>query len=268
MTAATSETTFIQVAGRKTELLKGGDGPPLLYLHSAAGETDWLPFHEGLAQRFTVYAPAHPGFSASEGLEEIRDIHDYAWHYVDLLDVLGLEQVPIVGFSLGAWIAAELALLRPERVRRMVLTAAAGLHVPDAPVAELFIDDLEDLRELLFYNPSDLETVERAMPLSLEDSRILQWLKAREATARVGWNPYMHDPKLVGHLHRITCPILILWGRHDKLLPLRHGEVYAEKLPHAELTVLEDCGHMVPFEKMEQFVSTCLAFCSCVGVSE
>ncbi len=262
MTTATCETTFIEVAGRKTELMTKGSGPPLLYLHSAAGEMEWQPFHEGLAQHFTVYAPAHPGFSGSEGLETIRDIHDYAWHTVDLLDVLELDQVPIVGFSLGAWIAAELAVLRPERVTRMVLTAAAGLRVAEAPTAEIFIDDLVELRELLFHHPEDLETVERAMPLSLEDNRILQWLKAREATARVGWNPYLHDPRLAAQLHRIPCPVLVLWGRHDKLIPLLHGETYTDLLPDARLRVFDDCGHMVPFEKPDEFAAACAEFLS------
>ncbi len=260
MTTATCETTFLNIAGRKTELMRKGSGPPLLYLHSAAGEMEWLPFHEALSRQFTVYAPAHPGFSLSEGLESIRVIQDYAWHYVDLLDALELDEVPVVGFSLGAWIAAELAILRPQRVSRLVLTAAAGLHVPDAPMAEIFIDDLVEIRELLFHHPDDLATVELAMPLTLEDNRILQWLKAREATARVGWNPYLHNPRLAGHLHRIECPVLLVWGRHDKLIPLRHGEVYAELLSDARLTVFDDCGHMVPFEKTDEFVAACSDF--------
>ncbi len=109
-------TTFIDVAGKKTQLTIGGEGPPLVYLHSAGGETDWMPFHNRLAKSFTVYAPAHPGFALSEGLDEIRDIYDYAWHYVDMFEQLGLKGAPVVGFSLGAWIATELAILRPQLV--------------------------------------------------------------------------------------------------------------------------------------------------------
>jgi pimeloyl-ACP methyl ester carboxylesterase len=77
-------TTFLDIRGKKTQLTTGGSGPPLLYLHSAGGETDWMPFHEALARHFTVYLPAHPGFALSGGLEDVRDIHDYIWHYVDL----------------------------------------------------------------------------------------------------------------------------------------------------------------------------------------
>jgi pimeloyl-ACP methyl ester carboxylesterase len=251
-------TTFVTVSGKKTQLTVGGEGPPLLYLHSAAGETDWMPFHEKLAKQFTVYLPAHPGFADSQGLDQIRDITDYAWHYVDLLAELKLSRVPIVGFSLGAWTAVELAILRPALVSKLVLVDAAGLRLPNAPVAELFIDDLTKLRHLLFKDPND-PSIPLALPKGLDDNRIIQWLKAREATARVGWNPYLHNPRLPPHLRRIECPTLVLWGQHDKLIPLAHGEYYAQHIPDARLEAL-DCGHMLPFEKTDEFAERTVAF--------
>jgi pimeloyl-ACP methyl ester carboxylesterase len=252
-------TSLLTVAGCKTQLLKGGEGPPLLYLHSAAGECEWTTFHNGLAERFTVYAPAHPGFALSGGYEEIRDIHDVAWHTVDLLAELGLSRVPVVGFSLGGWLAMELALLRPALVERMVLVAAVGIHVPNAPVAELFIDDLDKLRRLLFFDP-DAPVASEIVPRSVEDRRFLMWLRAREATARVGWNPYLHNPRLAGHLHRIECPVRILWGREDRLVPLAHGAFLASRLREAELRVFDRCGHMLPFERPDEFVTETIAF--------
>ncbi len=65
------------------------------------------------------------------------------------------------------------------------------------------------------------------------------FLRAREATARVGWNPYLHNPKLPQHLRRVQCPTLVLWGRDDKLIPLAHGEYYAEHIPGARLEVFD-----------------------------
>ena len=156
-----------------------------------------------LAKHFTVYLPAHPGFALSEGLDQIEDITDLAWHYVDLLDELDLECVPIVGFSIGAWLGAELSILRPDRVERLVMVNAAGLYLSDAPMGEIFIDDLQQLRELVFHDPNS-DAVKLALPVSLDDERILNWIRAREATARIGWNPYLHNPRLAQHLHRIA----------------------------------------------------------------
>jgi pimeloyl-ACP methyl ester carboxylesterase len=219
----------------------------MVYLHSAAGETEWMPFHEELALSHSVVLPAHPGFALSEGLERIDNMTDLAWHTLDLLDCLNLGRVPWVGFSLGAWLAVEMAILRPERVSALVLTAAAGLRIEEAPVAEIFLDDLDALRRLIFLDP-DHPQVSLAMPLSRDDDRILHWIRAREATARLGWNPYLHNPKLPAHLRRIACPALVIWGRHDRLIPLAHGQYYASHIPGARLEILDDCGHMVPFE--------------------
>jgi pimeloyl-ACP methyl ester carboxylesterase len=258
MTVA-NRTTFVDVRGRKTQLMIGGQGPPLLYLHSAAGETDWTRWHDALAQQFTVYAPAHPGFALSEGLDEIDDIHDMAWHSVDLLETVGLDNVPVVGFSLGAWLAVEMAILRPKRVRALVLIDAAGLHLDDAPAAELFLDDLDRLRRLIFHDANH-PTAAEFFPSSRNDPRLLLWLRAREATARVAWDPYLHDPKLPRHLHRIACPTLVIWGDDDRLLPLAHGEFYAQHIPGARLEILPRCGHMAPFEATVECAARTLAF--------
>jgi pimeloyl-ACP methyl ester carboxylesterase len=252
-------TTFSTIGGRKTQLTVGGDGPPLLYLHSASGETEWMPFHSELAKHFTVYLPAHPGFADSKGLEQTRDIYDLAWHYVDLIQELRLGPVPVVGFSLGGWTGVELAILRPQLVKKLVMVAAAGVRVPEAPMGELFIDNLDKLKKLLFFDQND-PSIPQAMPTSLDDPRIVMWLRAREATARVAWNPYLHNPRLPQHLRRVECPTLLLWGRHDKLLPLGMGEYYAKEIPGARLEIFENCGHMLPFEKPQQFAEKTVAF--------
>lgn len=264
MSTATSSavaTEFVELGNKKIQVTIGGSGPPLVYLHSAGGETDWMPFHAALAERFRVYAPAAPGFALSSGLDEIDNMHDLAWHTIDLLKAFKIERAPLVGFSLGAWLAAQVAIFRPALVSRLVFVNAAGLRLPEAPMAELFIDDLDDLRELLFHDPNG-PAVELAMPSSLEDPRILNWLRAREATARLGWNPYLHDPKLPLHLHRIECPTLVLWGREDKLIPLAHGEYYARHVPGARLEVLSPCGHMLPFERVAEFAKLAGDFCA------
>jgi pimeloyl-ACP methyl ester carboxylesterase len=256
-----NHTVFLEFGGKKIQLLQGGEGPPLLYLHSAAGEMDWLPFHEDLAAQFHVHAPAHPGFSLSSGLEQIDDVTDMAWHYVDLLDVLGLERMPVVGFSLGAWIALELAILRPQRVEKLVLVAAAGLWIEGFPIADIFVDDVDELRELSFFDPAD-PAADLVLPSSPDDPRMLLHFRAREAAARVGWNPYMHNPSLEGQLHRIECPTLVIWGREDRIVPMAHGELLARKIPKARLAVLDNCGHMLPLERPEEFAGLVTSFLS------
>src|SRR5262245_9605134 len=257
MTQIANTTDFVTIAGKKTQVMRGGNGPPLLYLHSAGGEMDWLPFHNKLAEHFSVIAPAHPGFSLSEGLDQIDPIQDLAWHYVDFFDEFDLRGVPVVGFSLGGWLAVELAILRPQLIGKLVMINAAGLHLSDAPMAEWFIDDFDKMRQLLFYDPTSKIADE---VMTLDEMHLLMFLRAREAAARVGWNPYLHNPKLPDHLRRVQCPTLIIWGRNDKLIPPAHGQYYANHIAGARLEMIDQCGHMLPFEKSDEFARLIIDF--------
>src|SRR5580704_4993032 len=83
------ETEMIDVRGRPTAIMHGGEGEPFVYLHSSLGETFlWLPFYQSFAKQFTVYAPTHPGFGKSGGLDDIDGIEDMAFHYLELLNAL------------------------------------------------------------------------------------------------------------------------------------------------------------------------------------
>jgi pimeloyl-ACP methyl ester carboxylesterase len=250
------EVGFEEIAGRRVQVAQGGSGPPLLYLHSAAGEAlVWLDVLNGLAEDRTVVAPAHPGFWQSEGLETIHDIEDLANHYLALMDARGWEQVDVMGSSLGGWIAMELAARWPERVGRMVLAASVGIRVPDVPMADVFAMTLgkeEDARALSFHNPHH-PLAKIAIPdlMSLNDEDLANFLRAMAATAKVAWNPYMHDPRLEGMLPRVSADTLLIWGRSDKVVPVPYGERLAELIPQARLVVVEECGHSIMLEQPE-----------------
>ena len=250
---------FLNVRGTKIQLLKGGSGDPLLYLHSAGGEVVWLPFFEQLAQRYTVYLPAHPGFSQSEGLEKIDTMEDLVFHYTDLMDQLGLTQPYVAGLSLGGWLAAELATRYSNRIRKLALINAVGLRVPGAPIADFFQATPEELRNLVFHDPkSDL--AKTFVPDVPSPEVMESTMKAREATARVGWNPLLCNLKLRDRLYRITVPTLILWGASDRLVPVAHGKAYQEGIAGSKFVILEKCGHAPPFEKPEETVKMLTEF--------
>ncbi len=110
-------------------------------------------FLEELADTRLVVAPLFPGFGDSQGLQHIDDIEDAAFHLLDVLDRLGLPWCDMVGLSLGGWMAAELAVRWPERVRRMVLVNPVGLYVDGAPITEIFGRAPSELADELFADP-------------------------------------------------------------------------------------------------------------------
>ncbi len=253
----------IEVAGRPTVLMHGGDGPPLVYLHSTLGESQmWLPFYQTWAKQFRTLVPTHPGFGKSGGFDLIDTIEDMAFHYLELFDTLGLDEVCLGGVSLGGWIAAEFAVRWPERVKKLWICNAPGLRVESTPLGDLFryLQDRDKLRELLFHDPkSALATlILRDNP---DEETLLNAYQAMTVLARLTWErPY--DPKLAARLHRVRCPTLLLWGAHDRLVPPAYGEEYRKYIAGAELQLIPDCGHLPMFEQEKAFVAAVARFCA------
>jgi len=255
------EAETIDVAGVPTVLMHGGDGPPFVYLHSTLGESfRWLPFYQAWSRHFTVYVPTHPGFGKSGGFEQIDSVEDMAFHYLELFDALGLEEVVLGGVSLGGWIAAEFAVRWPERVKRLWLSAAPGLWVDEEPLPDLCRELAHParLRQLLFHKPDDA-LAKMIISDEPDDERRMAGYQAMTVLARVMWErPY--DPKLASRLHRVRCPVLLVWGAQDRLVPPSYAEAYRKHLPAAELHLIPDCGHMLMFEKEAEFVAAVARF--------
>jgi pimeloyl-ACP methyl ester carboxylesterase len=237
----------VTVNGLDTHVLVGGSGPPLVYLHGAAPAGVWLPVHERLAERFTVYAPDHPGFGGTERPEWLAGMDDLVLHYEELFRALALERPVVVGFSLGGWIAAEFAVFYPERVGALVLLNAGGLHVDGALIPDLLGLDAETLARTVFHDPEAAAAYFGARR-GLEER--LNQFRAMTTLALLAWNPWF-DPQLVGRLRRIRAPTLALWAEHDRLIPPVYGETYRDRIAGARLEILPDCGHMAAIERPE-----------------
>ena len=240
------------------EIHRGGSGgpAPLLYLHSAQGEGPGTALLEELADSRAVAAPMFPGFGASLGLEHIDDIEDAAFHLLDVLDRLGWTTCDVLGTSLGGWMAAELAVRWPERVRRMVLVNPVGLAVAGAPITEIFGRSPADLADDLFADGDHpIAALMHAMaameadPSQIPFDLVRPLLQASAATAKLGWNPYLHNPKLGGRLGRIAAPTVVVHAVADGIVPRAHAEAYAAGMQHCHVVDLEDAAHLAVLER-------------------
>src|SRR5437762_2005927 len=210
----------VTVNGRPTVLMHNGEGTPFVYLHSTLGEAAlWLPFYQAWSKQFRVLVPTHPGFGQSGGFDQIDTIEDMAFHYVELFDALGLDEVVLGGCSLGGWIAAEFAVRWPERVKRLWIADAPGLWVEEEPLPDLFryLQDRNKLRELLFHDPAGY-VAQMVMQDDPDEEKMLNAYQNMTALARLVWErPY--NPKLARRLARVRRPTLLLWGEGDRLVP-------------------------------------------------
>jgi pimeloyl-ACP methyl ester carboxylesterase len=247
----------ITVAGCRTHYRRGGKGAPLVFLHGAGGLPVVLPFMERLAQRFDVIVPDHPGYGRSDEPAWLENIHDVAYFYLDFLQALELERIALVGNSMGGWMAMEIAVRNTSRLRSLMLVGPAGIAAPGVEPADIFLLSPEDTMRRLFHDPR-LAEERLALPVTPEGVDLA--LKNRHTTARLAWEPRLHDPMLPKWLHRIDVPVAIVWGKEDELLPVGMAHELKRLLPGAELTILERCGHLPHIEKMEEFCDLVVRF--------
>ena len=245
------------------QLRTEGSGDPLLFLHGAGGLRGWDPFLAELAKSFTVYAPSHPGFESSSGLDEIDDVIDLVVYYNDFLDAVGLESAHIVGHSLGGMFAAELAALSPQRARKLVLVNAVGLWIDANPVADFFAMTPAELAVALWHNPeSDAAKAMFAVPED-EQEQLEAFLLRSQHLATAGkfmWP--IPDKGLKKRIHRISAPTHIIWGQSDGLTPVAYAQEFQSHIPGSQVTILQGCAHLPMYEDPEGFVQTVSGFLS------
>jgi pimeloyl-ACP methyl ester carboxylesterase len=257
---------FLELAGGRVRLLRGGAGEPVLFLHAAGGAGAWLPFHSRLAGAgFEVIAPDHPGFGKSDDFPEVEAIDDLVYHYLEVLDLLGFGLVPgagaarphVVGASFGGWIAAELAVHSPHLIGSLTLLSAAGLRLPDHPVADVFLMSPAKLAAALFHDPPPAPPPPGAAP---DLDAVIAAYREATSLARFSWVPYLSDPKLERRLGRITAPTLVVAPSDDRLIPVAHARRYAALIGGADYAEVAECGHAMHVERPAEFAAVVASF--------
>jgi pimeloyl-ACP methyl ester carboxylesterase len=213
-----------------------GGGPPAVLVHGLSGSWRWWsPVSESLAERRSVYVPELPRLR--------RPIHPSGlsgwlgrW-----LRAVGLDEVDLVGHSLGGLVAAELAATRPEYLRRLALVAPAGIPCGRG----LFGQSLRlvvTLYELRKQFPTIAVDALRTGPLPL----------LRGAT-------FVSDHDLRAELASVRIPSVLIWGERDRLLPTSFVDEWQRLLPGSRVVVLP-CGHVPMWEAPEQLARCLLEF--------
>ncbi len=252
-----------RVAGVELQLIKGGTGEPLLVLHDEIGHHAWLGFHDSLAQRNALHIPSHPGFGKTPALDWIMNVRDMAGWYLQALDELGLHRVNVIGFSLGGWLAAEMAAMCPHQFKKLALVGPTGVKPPVGEIYDMFLEVAKEFITAGFLDPAGAPEFQRVCPDEPSPEQVEAWEVAREEACRLGWRPYMYYPALPQLLGRIKgLPTLIVWGRQDAIVPLSAGQVYHESIESSRLVVMENCGHRPEVEKPAEFVDLVQEFFS------
>jgi len=243
------EITNVQIRDTSLRAARGGKGEPLLFLHDATGAAGWPPFLDRLAERFDVIAPEHPGYGGGDAPPWLDRIADLANFYLDFLDTLELRHVHLVGASLGGWVAAELGTRNTRRLASITLIDPPGIQLAGVAGIDSYVtNDERTIRDLFFDQKIADAAVARLLAPEAEDAL----LKNKMVTAKLTWQPRLHDPHLAKWLHRIDVPVLIVWGANDQILPPEYAAEWRRLIPGAQSAILQDCGHLPHLEKPEE----------------
>jgi pimeloyl-ACP methyl ester carboxylesterase len=254
MSSAVASTRTIPYLGTSMQLEwweQGVGNPPILVLHGGNGFVP-APFTEALSESRRVIATQHPGFGDSDRPEWLDTVSDLAHFYLELLETQDLRDVTLLGFSSGGWIAAEMAVWRPDRIGRLILVDSVGIRIggpTDRDIFDIFSVTREGRAERGFVDP-----VKAGLNVNeLSDRDLDRLVRAEETAALYYWEPYMHNPKLRRRLAAIRVPSAVIWGDSDRVVTPEYGRALSASLPTSEFSVVEAAGHCPHIEEPEAF---------------
>jgi pimeloyl-ACP methyl ester carboxylesterase len=249
MTTMTCSVPLTGIGPAEVTVTSYGSGRPVLLLHGGAGPQSVTGFAELLATAHDARAvvPVHPGFGGTPRPDGLTSVGGLAGLYAALIARLGLDGVTVIGNSIGGWIAAELALLRPPQVTGIVLIDAVGIDVPGHPVADFFALTMDEVFTLSFHNPGPFRIDPSALPAAAQ--AIAAGNRAALATYA---GTSMSDPGLAGRLAAMAIPALVLWGDSDQIADPDYGRAFAAAIPTARFQLLRRTGHLPQLETPDQ----------------
>jgi len=249
----------LSVQGIELEVLRRGAGRPVLLLHGMRTIDPASPFLDRLAARAEVIAPSHPGFGHSRRPDGFRTVYDLVHLYLALLDEIFRENVTVIGFSFGGWLAAEVAVACTHRIEKLVLVDPVGIKISNretADIVDVFNTSPQEVRRLHWHDS------ERWAPNfdAMSDDELIVHHRNWESLCLYAWQPYMYNPQLPRWLRRIDVPTLVVWGASDGIVTPTYGRAYADLIPGARFELIERAGHSPEIEQAETFVERVVAF--------
>lgn len=267
------EGKYLDVKGIHTHYHEDGQGEVILLIHgSGPGVSAWANWRlvfPILAKHFHLYAPDVVGFGYTRRPEGIQyGIDVWRDHMIDFIEtVVGEKKISIIGNSFGGAIALHIAKKRPDLINKLILMGSVGI---DHPIAdgldkvwgyEPSLENMKNLIKLFAYDQSMAENddlVEMRYNSSIQEGFQESFSSMFPAPRQrhVGAMALSFD-----QLQEINCPVLLVHGRDDKVIPLKETSYrLALALPNAELHVFPECGHWVQIEKTKEFAGQVIEF--------
>jgi pimeloyl-ACP methyl ester carboxylesterase len=242
-----------KVAGAELAIIKGGAGKPLLIFHDELGFPGWMGWNETLAFDRTLLIPLQPGFGKTPRLEWVRTYRDLAGFYSQVVREMRLEPVDVIGFSAGGFIAAEMVAADPRIFSHMILVAPMGIKPAEGEIMDVFAVTIRHHLRATVADPMNTPEFAEIYGGEMTPEQFEAFEDARSETARIGWEPYMHNPSLPYLLRDVTAPTLLVWGTHDHVVPRGCVDAYSKAIAGARVAEIQGAGHRPEIERPAEF---------------
>ncbi len=255
------------------EVLRAGSetADPLLLIHGVNPISPKAAFVHQLAQSYYVIAPSHPGFGASPRPPDFDTMYDLVNLYLEVLDNLPGQEVTVIGFGFGGWIAAELAVAGHPRLHRLILVDAVGIKIggrEQRDIVHMFNTSPTELNQRSWHDPAKRPVGvyglgwQATISDDMSDTEMVTLARNWDALCLFAWRPHMFNPQLKNWLYRISAPTLLLWGENDRIVSSDYGRHYARLIPGALFETIPDAAHHPELEQPAAFVARVEAFLS------
>ena len=258
MPQGSAATERMTINGIELEVLRHGQGAPVVLLHGIDTISAKAPFLDLLGRHVEVIAPSSPGFGNSKRPADFDTIYDLTHLYLALLDQLPYEKVTLMGFSFGGWLAAEVAVASCHRIANLIMVDPVGIKIggpEDRDILDLFNTHPAEVKRKSWADPAKAPDYD-----AMTDEELIIHARNWEALCLYGWHPYMFNPQLKHWLGRITAQTLVLWGDQDGVVTPDYGRAYANLISGAQFTLIEGAGHHPEAEQPERFVRAITGF--------
>jgi pimeloyl-ACP methyl ester carboxylesterase len=263
---------LVDVDGVATYVVDAGEGPPILLVHGYGDTADgWRRVVPGLLRDHRVIAVDVPPFGRSDEVRRPALMDFYKEFFPALFERLELDRATVIGHSLGGAISLHLSLERPDLVERLGLVAPAGLgksppwwwylltgygpvyktalSVPTPFTGRVIREGMKRFLDVrLFHEPTHLkQDIEHLVELHSSRRDFDRLLAAGRCCIQSYTGTLLEDSAA------IEVPKLMIWGRHDGLVPSDHARAFERLHPEAHVHVLDDCGHYPQIEFPSKF---------------
>lgn len=237
---------YAQVGGYRIHYYEGGEGPSLVFVHGLGAESlNWVPAMLDMRSHFHVYAIDLLGHGESQKPDIAYSIEQQSELLRQFLAAQNIKSADLVGVSMGGWVTLKLAIEHPEAVNRLVVADAAGLKFQTNITVKNFLPSTPEE----FAAFMDMLTPRQyPAPYPVRRDFLNQVAERAWITRRIFDSFLTYQDVLDGKLEAVKTPVLIIWGKEERLIPMSVGEQMKQQLPNASLLVCTDSGHLAVFE--------------------